>query len=118
MDNFSCSLSCTWMTIIDCLFYASGSLSLDFSCGFIAKLLAPGCIYSPYSQNVESDVSLELASISNNRSPMFRDFAVLVFYRQQNCRTIQYLRVKLLVQGLKSILLSEVFNKLAEIILC
>ena len=27
MNNFSCSLSCTWMTIIDCLFYASGSLS-------------------------------------------------------------------------------------------
>ena len=27
MNNFSCSLSCTRMTIIDCLFYASGSLS-------------------------------------------------------------------------------------------
>ena len=27
MKTFSCSLSCTWMTIIDCLFYASGSLS-------------------------------------------------------------------------------------------
>ena len=27
MNNFSCSLSCTLMTIIDCLFYASGSLS-------------------------------------------------------------------------------------------
>ena len=27
MNNVSCSLSCTWMTIIDCLFYASGSLS-------------------------------------------------------------------------------------------
>ena len=27
MNNFSCSLSCTWMTIIDCLFYSSGSLS-------------------------------------------------------------------------------------------
>ena len=27
MNNFSCSLSCTWMTIIDCLFYASDSLS-------------------------------------------------------------------------------------------
>ena len=27
MDNFSCSSSCTWMTIIDCVFYASDSLS-------------------------------------------------------------------------------------------
>ena len=27
MNNFSCNLSCTWMTIIDCLSYASGSLS-------------------------------------------------------------------------------------------
>ena len=27
MNKFSCSLSCTWMTIIDCLFYASDSLS-------------------------------------------------------------------------------------------
>ena len=27
MNNFSCSLSCTWMTIIDCLFYSSDSLS-------------------------------------------------------------------------------------------
>ena len=26
-NNFSYSLSCTWMTIIDCLLYASGSLS-------------------------------------------------------------------------------------------
>ena len=26
MNNFSCCLSCTWMTIIDCLFYASDSL--------------------------------------------------------------------------------------------
>ena len=25
MNNFSCSLSCTWMAILDCLFYASGS---------------------------------------------------------------------------------------------
>ena len=29
MNNFSCSLSCTWVTIIDCLFYASDSLSRD-----------------------------------------------------------------------------------------
>ena len=27
ISNFSCSLSCTWMTIIDCLYYASDSLS-------------------------------------------------------------------------------------------
>ena len=27
MYNFSCSLSCTWMKIIDCLFHASDSLS-------------------------------------------------------------------------------------------
>ena len=27
INNFSCSLACTWMTIIDCLLYASGSLS-------------------------------------------------------------------------------------------
>ena len=26
INNFSCSLSCTWMTIIDSLFYASDSL--------------------------------------------------------------------------------------------
>ena len=26
MSNFSCSLSCNWMTIIDSLFYASDSL--------------------------------------------------------------------------------------------
>ena len=27
MNNFSCSSSCTWVTIIDSLFYASGTLS-------------------------------------------------------------------------------------------
>ena len=27
MKKFSCTLSCTWMTIIDCLFYASDRLS-------------------------------------------------------------------------------------------
>ena len=27
MNNFSCSLSYTWMTIIDCLFYASGKIA-------------------------------------------------------------------------------------------
>ena len=38
-NNFSCSLSCTWMTIIDCLFYASDNLSGDVSREYIAKLL-------------------------------------------------------------------------------
>ena len=33
MNNFSCSLSCTWMTVTDCLFYASVSWE------YIAKLL-------------------------------------------------------------------------------
>ena len=35
-NNFSCSLLCTWMTIIDCLFYASDSLSCDVSWEYIA----------------------------------------------------------------------------------
>ena len=39
MNNFSCSLSCTWMTIIAGQFYASDSLSLDVSWEHIAKLL-------------------------------------------------------------------------------
>ena len=39
MNNFSCSLSCTWMAIIECLFYASDSLSWDVSWEYIAKLL-------------------------------------------------------------------------------
>ena len=39
MNNFTCSLSCTWMAILDCLFYASGSLSGDVSWEYIAKLL-------------------------------------------------------------------------------
>ena len=39
MNKFSCSLSCTWMTIMDCLFYASDSLSLDVSLECIAKLV-------------------------------------------------------------------------------
>ena len=29
MNKFSCSLSCAWMTIISCLFYASFKRSLD-----------------------------------------------------------------------------------------
>ena len=39
MNKFACSLSCTWMTIIDWLFYASDSLSSAVSREFIAKLL-------------------------------------------------------------------------------
>ena len=41
MNNFSCSLSCTWMTIIESRlsFYASDSISLDVSWEYIAKLL-------------------------------------------------------------------------------
>ena len=38
MNNFSCSLSCTWVTIIECLFYASDSLSWDVSWMYIANL--------------------------------------------------------------------------------
>ena len=38
MNKFSCSLSCTLVTIIDCLFYASDSLSYDVSLEYIAKL--------------------------------------------------------------------------------
>ena len=44
MKNFSCSLSCNWMTIIDCLFYASGSLSFDVSWEYIAYYKLRGCI--------------------------------------------------------------------------
>ena len=39
MNKLSCSLSCTWMTIIDSLFYASDSLSWDVSLEYIAKLV-------------------------------------------------------------------------------
>ena len=38
MNNFSFSLSCTWMTIIDCLFYASDSLSWDVSWSKLLKI--------------------------------------------------------------------------------
>ena len=37
-------MSCTWMIIIDSLFYASGSLSLDVSWEYIPKLLV-ACLY-------------------------------------------------------------------------
>ena len=39
MSNFSCSLSCSLMAIIDVYFFASDSLSLDASWEYIAKLL-------------------------------------------------------------------------------
>ena len=39
MNKFSCSLSCTWMTIIDYLFYAFDSLSPDVLLECIAKLV-------------------------------------------------------------------------------
>ena len=39
MNNFSCSLPYTWMAIIFCPFYVSGSLSWDVSWEYIAKLL-------------------------------------------------------------------------------
>ena len=39
MNSFSSSLACTWMTIKDCLFDTSCSLSRDVSLEFIAKLL-------------------------------------------------------------------------------
>ena len=42
MNNFSCSLSCTWMTIIDSLFYAPDSLF-----EIIAKLLAAWLYHCP-----------------------------------------------------------------------
>ena len=38
MNKFLYSLSCNWMTIIDCLFYAFDSLSLDISLEYVAKL--------------------------------------------------------------------------------
>ena len=50
MNNFSSSLSCPWMTIIDYLFYAADSLSYDVSWEYIAKLLVAWFYYteSPY----------------------------------------------------------------------
>ena len=45
MNNFSYSLSCTWMTIIDRLFYASDSFSWDVSWEYIAKLLKVAWLY-------------------------------------------------------------------------
>ena len=50
-EQVSCSLSCTWMTIIDSQFYASDSLSWDVSLEYIAScvvvlpLLHIQCIY-------------------------------------------------------------------------
>ena len=45
MNNLSCSLSCTWMTIIDYLFCASDSLSGHDSWEFHAKLLVARLYY-------------------------------------------------------------------------
>ena len=39
INRFSCRLSCTWVTIIYCLCYASDSLSWDVSLEYIAKLI-------------------------------------------------------------------------------
>ena len=63
MNNFSCSLSCTRMTIIDCLWYASDSLSRDVSWEVIAKLLVAwlysyhgntewGSFFNPYKPSI------------------------------------------------------------------
>ena len=38
-NKFSCSLSCTWMTIIDCLFYAFDNLYGDVLLEYIPKLV-------------------------------------------------------------------------------
>ena len=52
MNNFSCSLSCTWMKIIDCLFYDSDSLhvSWDVSWEFIAELLVAWLKFCNYKK--------------------------------------------------------------------
>ena len=39
MNKFLCGLSCTRMTITDCLFYDFDSLSRDISMEYIAKLV-------------------------------------------------------------------------------
>ena len=39
MNNFLCSLACTWMTIIDSHFYIIDNLSLDVSLELNAKLV-------------------------------------------------------------------------------
>ena len=39
MNKFLCSLSCNWMTKINCLFYADDSLTGGFSCEDFAKLV-------------------------------------------------------------------------------
>ena len=56
MNNFSCSLSCTRMTIIDCLFYASDSLSGDVSWECIAKFLVTWLYFSQILLNMSLDL--------------------------------------------------------------
>ena len=42
MNTFLCSLTCTWMTIIDSQFYIIDSLSLDVSLEINANLVVAG----------------------------------------------------------------------------
>ena len=44
MNNFSCSLSRIPMTIIDCLFYASDSLSWDVLMDYICMVVYKGVL--------------------------------------------------------------------------
>ena len=56
MNNFSCSLSCTWMTIIDCLFYASDSLISEmFHGSILLNCLLRGCNW-PWNRNIDENV--------------------------------------------------------------
>ena len=48
MNKLLCSLSCTWMTILDCLFYAFDSLSWEVSLEDIAKLVVAWLYNTPY----------------------------------------------------------------------
>ena len=56
MNNFSCSLSCTWMTIIDCLLYPSGSLSWDVSWEFFCYIASYVVVtfFSSFTENQNS----------------------------------------------------------------
>ena len=46
MNKFLCSMSCTWIVILDCLFYAFDSLSWDISLRDIANLVV-ALLYYP-----------------------------------------------------------------------
>ena len=63
MNNFSCSLSCTWMTTIDCLFYASGSLSRDVSREYIANIVSEYDQEIPQSQTALSLFPIKMIAI-------------------------------------------------------